>query len=687
MKWLCSLLMAFSLIVDTSAASTTATSVTTAAVNTTGANLLVIWTAEVAESTPGTVADSKGNSWVPVASQPAVTAGLGSRVRCWACLNPTVGSGHTVTVTADKPAVSFEAYATGSSAASVDATVGTSTTTVVTSLATGTLTPAGNNELVLSAAAFASNPSASVAAGYTALNSVAFSATNRGLSTAYQIQTTGTARNATWTVSTPSALGVAQVAFLVLASGNGTLTVSKTTVPTGSPQVFTFDAFATAAATLYTASGAVSSVSAPSWNAAGTRVTFGALGASPGIYSIHDDGTNLTNLTTTSGDDYPRYNPAGNRICYQSLVAGVYQVFIMVDDGTGQTQLTNVAGSSATRPQFNAAGTKILYVKTVTATGVGELWTMNVDGTGKALLLSMAPNNVTQGLYSANDTYLLALVTGPGAGVYRMLGDTSAQTQLMLTGTVSDFGWAPDTTGVAFTSNGSALGWANLDGFGQSTIFNSVTATYPSYNATGKVLVFVGSGGTTLLTLTALIAPAVFTLTDSTARSFTGLTPGSAYRIAETAVAGWSTVFTVSNGSITAIVIAANATTTVTATNTFSAPATTTRRIRWLRQGPYITDTENHYWITHARIEILIKAGVGTVSVPDPQLYLQYSDDYGNTWSTATARSMGASGTPLTRLVWNQKGRARDRVYRVYSDEPVNTDLVDAFVWGEGGIS
>lgn len=50
--------------------------------------------------------------------------------------------------------------------------------------------------------------------------------------------------------------------------------------------------------------------------------------------------------------------------------------------------------------------------------------------------------------------------------------------------------------------------------------------------------------------------------------------------------------------------------------------------------------------------EAQIQAGVGTVSIPDPQVYLAYSRDGGNTYSPDLARTMGAEGAYLTRCIW-----------------------------------
>ena len=679
--------MAFTLIAHT--ATTTShdtTTAVTAAITTTGANLLIAWTAEASESTPGVLSDSKGNVWVPVISEPAAIGTSGSRVRLYAALNPTVGTGHTCTIlgAADcRPSLSFAAFSTGSTVASVDVSVGATNTVAATTLATGTLTPNGNNELLVSAVAFGSNPSASVNASYTALDTVAYNASWRGLASAYQIQTTGTARNPTWTVTAPTGLSVAQAAFYVASAG--VITVTKATTPTGSPQPFGFSAFATSTSTLYTASGGLTTVSVPRYNPAGTLVVFAATGASPGIYSIHTDGSALTQLTSTAGDTAPCFNPAGDRIVYVSPVLGVNQVFIMHIDGTVQTQLTAVAGSSGTDPTYKPDGSVILYTKTVTATGASTLWTMLPDGTSKTLFFDYSPNAISQGQFSPDAAYVLFLATGVGAGVYRMLANTTGVTQWPIVGTASNWNWAPDSTGVAFTLNSATLGWVNTAGAGQTTVYSAVTSTAPAYAPNGKTLVFAGSGGTTLLTLASLLAPALFTLTDGMSRSFTGLGAASNYRLAETAVSGWSTVYTVSNGSITAIVVTGTATTTVKVANTYASPTTYTRKIVRRRVGPHMSNEQ--LWNFFTRFQLDLESGTANADAPNPIVTLRWSDDGGHTWTQGVDVSAGTAGAYSTRLLWYQLGRSRDRIFRIDMDDPVKWAIVNAYVQSTPGTS
>lgn len=88
--------MAIALIASDTGATGGANSDTTSGVDTTGANLMVLflaWYVGGSNSTPPTFTDSKGNTWTGLTSRWNITIGI----RIYYCVNPSVGSGHTVT--------------------------------------------------------------------------------------------------------------------------------------------------------------------------------------------------------------------------------------------------------------------------------------------------------------------------------------------------------------------------------------------------------------------------------------------------------------------------------------------------------------------------------------------------------------------------------------------------------------
>ena len=85
--------------------------------------------------------------------------------------------------------------------------------------------------------------------------------------------------------------------------------------------------------------------------------------------------------------------------------------------------------------------------------------------------------------------------------------------------------------------------------------------------------------------------------------------------------------------------------------------------------------------VSHRRFELDIESGVGltTGQGSDPQIWLEWSDDGGRTWSARKPfRAMGKIGEYLQRLRWNRMGSARERIYRVVVSDPVKRSIIAA---------
>lgn len=181
------------------------------------------------------------------------------------------------------------------------------------------------------------------------------------------------------------------------------------------------------------------------------------------------------------------------------------------------------------------------------------------------------------------------------------------------------------------------------------------------------------------------LSPTTVTLTDGQSYTFNNVLAGSGYSILESEVSGWSVVYAVSNGSpIDNLTIADAGTTIVTATNTYTTPVVTTRNIRWMRQGPHMVNGLDR--VFHQQFRLNMEVGVGNGDAPAPTITLQWSDDGGYTWSDGVSMPMGAAGAYNTLVQWFRLGKARDRVYRVWSDDPVLGQLIDGYAVVEPGI-
>ena len=191
--------MSYTRLVSANAGSVNQNDVTTSAIDTTGAKLIVIAVAHEAPSAV-TPTDSKGNTWTLRSDHKSTNLG----VYFYESVNPTVGTGHTFTLTSsgDFPGIGVAAYSS-TGTPQFDKQTG-ATQTSGSSLATGSITPAANDQVVL---ALVSTEGVSI----TGTASSPFSSDNfinlqtagnyYGIDLAEDNQTTATARNCTWTLS------------------------------------------------------------------------------------------------------------------------------------------------------------------------------------------------------------------------------------------------------------------------------------------------------------------------------------------------------------------------------------------------------------------------------------------------------------------------------------------------------
>lgn len=83
----------------------------------------------------------------------------------------------------------------------------------------------------------------------------------------------------------------------------------------------------------------------------------------------------------------------------------------------------------------------------------------------------------------------------------------------------------------------------------------------------------------------------------------------------------------------------------------------------------------------HSSFQLDVETGVGKDGSGqgiNPQVMLQWSNDYAHSWSNEHWKSMGSIGARRTRSIWRRLGKARDRVYRVRISDPVKVTLLGA---------
>lgn len=75
-------------------------------------------------------------------------------------------------------------------------------------------------------------------------------------------------------------------------------------------------------------------------------------------------------------------------------------------------------------------------------------------------------------------------------------------------------------------------------------------------------------------------------------------------------------------------------------------------------------------------VELVMDTGHGTNAVPDPQVEIRWSDDFGRNYSDFRQRSLGAVGEYRKRVRIQKLGMFRNRLFHVRVSDPVKRDLI-----------
>lgn len=191
--------------------------VTTSAIDTTGANLIVIGIGWYSVTSPS-ISDSQSNTWTAL-----TTSNIASDVGCklYYCVSPTTNASHTFTF---GPANVYgglivSAWSGVATSSPFDQQTG-ATSSSASGLATGSVTPSEDNELVIFAAAKGGNTTTVDATDVGSMigNYAGITAVTYALGMAYEIQTTATARNPTLS-GTGTSVMAARIATFKAAAG------------------------------------------------------------------------------------------------------------------------------------------------------------------------------------------------------------------------------------------------------------------------------------------------------------------------------------------------------------------------------------------------------------------------------------------------------------------------------------
>lgn len=219
--------MAISLITNGSARNTNAGGVgpaTTSAFDSTGGNFIIVFGAWYGGVADVTCVDNKGNTYTPLTARSAANF---PKVRLFYAENPTVGTGHTITVESSGngafASMAFAVFSGLKLASSFDVENG-ATTGGSTTLSTGSITPSEDNELIVAGVGWqTAGRTASIDNGMTITNQLdAVGNESIGHALAYKIQTTAAAINPQWTLDVSDSMAAAIASFKAEAAAGQT---------------------------------------------------------------------------------------------------------------------------------------------------------------------------------------------------------------------------------------------------------------------------------------------------------------------------------------------------------------------------------------------------------------------------------------------------------------------------------
>ncbi|MEX1255270.1 MAG: cohesin domain-containing protein [Dehalococcoidia bacterium] len=192
--------------------------------------------------------------------------------------------------------------------------------------------------------------------------------------------------------------------------------------------------------------------------------------------------------------------PAPTKIAFLSDRDGNSEIYVMNEDGSGQTNLTNHPAQDA-EPSWSPDGSKIAF--TSDRDGDNEIFVMNVDGGGLKQLTDNAFSELDAS-WSPGGAQIAFISNSDGEfDVYKMNADGTAVTQLTnVAAADSDPSWSPLGNRIAFTSTRDGgdgdIFVMDVDGTDQTAVTaNSSVEGEAEWSPTASRLAFHRTAGLT----------------------------------------------------------------------------------------------------------------------------------------------------------------------------------------------
>jgi len=204
-----------------------------------------------------------------------------------------------------------------------------------------------------------------------------------------------------------------------------------------------------------------------------------ARGGNADLYITNMDGSGVTQLTTSPGqDEYPAVSPDGRRISFMSDRDGNIEIYVINRDGTGETRLTVDSGEDRL-PNWSPNGRQIIFISN--CSGNFQLYVMDADGQNVRRLTHNTRRD-GHASWSANDWIVFNSGDADDSAtweIYVIRADGSGERRLT-TNNVNDWSpnWSPDGRQILYLSkrdgkDDAAIWVMNADGSNPQLVYNN----------------------------------------------------------------------------------------------------------------------------------------------------------------------------------------------------------------------
>lgn len=235
------------------------------------------------------------------------------------------------------------------------------------------------------------------------------------------------------------------------------------------------------------------SLSTPHWSPTGDKISYFELSANGGdwdIYTINEDGSNITDITNGSSwwETYHTWSPDGTKIAFATGDGN--GIWVMNSNGSNRNQLISDTFARGDL-DWSPDGTKIAYA--TDKSGDSDIWIMNSDGTGQTQLTSHVSSDEYSLSWSPDGTKIV-YSNWPGGIVIITLNITNILPRF-INGTVMESANKTGITGVRVSTNTNLSTTTNESGF------YSLAVTEGTYNLTARLEPTYYSNTTTVSTI------------------------------------------------------------------------------------------------------------------------------------------------------------------------------------------